>query len=185
MTQPTDPKPDPKPADPAPPAGDPPTDKAAEGLGDAGKKALDEERKARKAAEAELVKFRKADQERADADKTEAQKLADRATAAEKAAADAEARALRLEVAQAKGLTAGQAKRLQGSSREELEADADELLEAFPAKPAAPGTPKPDPSQGARGSGAPDIDARIAQAQKDGDYRTVIRLQNEKFAKTN
>ena len=40
---------------------------------------------------------------------------------------------LRAEVAAEKKLTAAQAKRLNGSSREELEADADELLEAFPA----------------------------------------------------
>ena len=39
-----------------------------------------------------------------------------------------EERALRAEVANAKGLTATQAKRLVGTTREELEADADELL---------------------------------------------------------
>jgi hypothetical protein len=39
---------------------------------------------------------------------------------------------LRAEIAAEKKLTPAQAKRLNGSSREELEADADELLEAFP-----------------------------------------------------
>ena len=69
-----------------------------------------------------------------DRDKTEAQKLTERAEAAEKRAAETEARALRLEVAAEKGLTPAQAKRLVGTTREELEADAAELLETF--KPA-------------------------------------------------
>ena len=46
----------------------------------------------------------------------------------ERAAKASEERALRAEVANAKGLTPSQAKRLVGSTREELEADADELL---------------------------------------------------------
>lgn len=69
-----------------------------------------------------------------DRDKTEAQRLAERAEAAEKRALELETRALRLEVAAEKGLTPAQAKRLVGATREELEADADELLETF--KPA-------------------------------------------------
>lgn len=69
-----------------------------------------------------------------DRDKTEAQRLAERAEAAEKRANETEARALRLEIAAEKGLTPAQAKRLVGASREELEADADDLLEHF--KPA-------------------------------------------------
>lgn len=54
-----------------------------------------------------------------------------RAEQAEKRAAAAERRALVLEVATERGLTADQAKRLQGDSRDELEADADELLNLF------------------------------------------------------
>ena len=74
-------------------------------------------------------------QEFEDRDKTEAQKAIERAEAAERRAAEVEARALRLEVAAEKGLTPAQAKRLVGDTREALEADADELLETF--KPAA------------------------------------------------
>lgn len=70
----------------------------------------------------------------ADTSKSDLQKLTDRVTAAEKRAADAEAKQLRAEVASAKGLSAAQAKRLTGTSKEELEADADELLEAFGGK---------------------------------------------------
>ncbi|MET0887289.1 MAG: hypothetical protein ABWX92_12665, partial [Mycetocola sp.] len=87
-------------------------------------------RKANKEAETLRLKL----QEFEDRDKTEAQKLADRADAAEKRAAEVEGRALRLEVAAEKGLTPAQAKRLVGSTREELESDADELLTTF--KPA-------------------------------------------------
>lgn len=66
-----------------------------------------------------------------DAKKTESQRLTERATAAEKKAQEAELRALRLEVAADKGLKPAQAKRLVGTTKEELEADADELLETF------------------------------------------------------
>lgn len=139
------------PADPAdPPAGDPPVDPKPDDLGDAGKKALAAERDARKAAEKELAKYRKADLDRAEADKTEAERRA----AAEQRAVDAEQRATRLEVAHEKGLTPAQAKRLVGTTREELEADADEVLRDFPVTPSAPPKktpPAPDPSQGPKG----------------------------------
>jgi len=89
-----------------------------------------------------------------DRDKTEAQKLTERAEAAERRAAEVEARAIRLEVAAEKGLTPAQAKRLVGSTREELEADADELLETF--KPAGDETPVvPSLDLGTPRSGAP------------------------------
>jgi hypothetical protein len=54
--------------------------------------------------------------------------LEERVAGLEQAAKDAESRAIRAEIANAKGLTPSQAKRLVGSTREELEADADELL---------------------------------------------------------
>jgi len=75
------------------------------------------------------------------ANKTDAEKAADRLADAEKKATEAQARADRLEVAAAKGLTPSQAKRLQGSTVEELEADADELLADF--KPADDGQGMP------------------------------------------
>jgi len=70
-----------------------------------------------------------------DRDKTEAQRLTERAEAAERRVAEIESHALRLEVAAEKGLTQAQAKRLVGNTREELAADADDLLATF--KPAA------------------------------------------------
>ena len=64
---------------------------------------------------------------------TDEEKLATKLADLEKRANEADHRALRAEIAQAKGLTAAQAKRLQGTNKEELEADADDLLESFPA----------------------------------------------------
>ncbi|GIF14795.1 hypothetical protein [Actinoplanes teichomyceticus] len=130
-------------------------------LGDAGKQAIDRMKAERNAArnearelKARLAQFEAAEQAKADADKSEAERRA----AAEERAAAAELRALRLEVAAEKGLSPAQAKRLVGATREELEADADELLEAFPARqadPEKPKRPKADPSQGSRGSDQP------------------------------
>ena len=104
-------------------------------LGDAGKKALDAERREKRAAEKRAADLEARLKEFEDRDKTESTRAIERAEAAEKAAAAAEARALRLEVAAENGLTAAQAKRLVGETREDLEADAKELLETF--KPAS------------------------------------------------
>lgn len=105
-------------------------------LGDAGKKALDAERREKRAAEKRAADLEARLKEFEDRDKTESTRATERAEAAEKRAAEAEARALRLEVASEKGLTPAQAKRLVGDSREELEADAQELLDTFKPAPA-------------------------------------------------
>lgn len=60
-----------------------------------------------------------------------AQTLEDRVAEIERQAKASEERALRAEVANAKGLTADQAKRLIGTTREELEADADDFLKVI------------------------------------------------------
>lgn len=69
-----------------------------------------------------------------EAGKSEQQKAADKAAQAEKDAADARKELARLRVAMRKGLTEAQAKRLVGDTEEELEADAEELLESFGAE---------------------------------------------------
>ncbi len=155
-TQPPDPAPAPKP-DPAPaPSAD---DTAAL------KAAL-------KKANEEAASFRHKLKELEDRDKSESEKLTERLTAAEKRAAEAEAQALRLEVATAKGLTATQVKRLVGSTREELEADADELLADFAPRDAAERKPTPGgrPKEQLRGGGDPteeteEMDPRKLAAQ--------------------
>ncbi len=72
--------------------------------------------------------------------KSELEKLNERLTATDQRAQSAEQALLRANVAASKGLTPAQAKRLAGVTQEELEADADELLETFKA-------PRSDPSQ--------------------------------------
>ena len=87
-----------------------------------------------------------------EASKSELQKAADRAAAAEKERDDLRLASTRAEVALAKGLTPTQAKRLVGSTKEELEADADELLADLGTK--APKKPDPKKLQsGSSGSG--------------------------------
>lgn len=100
-------------------------------LGDAGKRAIAAEREARKKAEQAVSELNAELQQLKDKDKSDSEKLADRLAAAERRAAEAESTAARMEVAAAKGLSAAQARRLVGTTREELEADADELLSSF------------------------------------------------------
>jgi hypothetical protein len=42
--------------------------------------------------------------------------------------------------------------------------------------------PAPNPAQGSSGSGTPDVEAQIVAAQKAGDWKTVIALQNSKLS---
>lgn len=127
-------------------------------LGDAGKRALDAERAARKAAEKQTADLAARLKEIEDRDKSDGEKQSERLAAAEKRANDAEARAMRLEIAATKGLTASQAKRLVGTTKEELEADADELLADFaPANGGDESKPTPGgrPKERLRGGGDP------------------------------
>lgn len=111
---------------------------ADEPLGEAGKRALEKEREAAKAARQESATLAARLKEYEDRDKTEAQKLQE-----ERDTLLAERDALRTEtwrrdVAAEHGLTPAQARRLVGATREELEADAVEIAATFPATPAAP-----------------------------------------------
>lgn len=109
-------------------------DDQGDGLGDAGKRALERERQARRDAEArlrELEPLAAKAKELEDAKKSGEQKLADEIKALKDDLSKERRRALIAEVAREKGLTGVQARRLQGESREELEADADDLLESF------------------------------------------------------
>jgi hypothetical protein len=200
MTQPAPTPVQPIPGDPAPalanPAPAPPPGLAPAApapvddkpLGPGGEKALAAEREARKALEkkfAPLEQFLGAltgGQKPPDG-KSEVELLQERFAEHEKTLADERAARFRAEVAHTKGLTPEQTEWLRGGTREELEASAERLLAAFPAAPAGPRNPAPDPSQGARGGGTPagDLDARIAEAQSKGDFRAVIALQKQKL----
>lgn len=117
-----------------------------------------------------------------EAQKTETQKLADRLAAAEKKAQDAELKALRSDIAQAKGVPAAL---LTGSTEDELNASADALI-AF--RGGAPKPPAAPPAQGVQGNvgkpigGPQDIDAEIQAAQAAGDWRRAMSLTNSKLA---
>ena len=110
----------------------------------------DEVAKALKKANKEAETLRLKLKEYEDRDKTDLQKLQEErdALVAERNSLSLEQ--MRREVAEEKGLTLAQARRLVGSTREELESDADEVLEAFPIKP----KPFGDVGQGARGESA-------------------------------
>lgn len=148
-----------------PPVQDPPADEVDEPLREPGKKALDEERRARRDLEQrlkELEPLAAKAREQEEASKTETQKERERAEAAEKVASTATSEALRLRVALAKapeGATREQilsaAKRLVGSNEEELSADADDLFSTLtlPSTPAPPRRGAVD--QGQRGDGKP------------------------------
>lgn len=128
-------------------------------LGDAGKKALDEERKARRDAEARAKKVEEELKKLQDKDKSEVDRLRDEVETLKAQAAEGDAKALRAEVALSKGLSAAHAKRLVGTTREELEADADEILEAFPSSGATPPPtkrPAPDLKGGSDPTETPD-----------------------------
>lgn len=129
-------------------------------LGEAGKKALNAEREARKEAEKRLKELDARVKEFEDRDKTEqerAQEHLERLTgdldATRASLAAAELNLARVEVAHAKGIPTELVPRLRGETREELEADADALLEIVGKREAeAPRKPKPVGSLGTGGN---------------------------------
>lgn len=121
-------------------------DKNAKGddtLGDAGKRALERERQARRDAEArlkELEPLAAKVKELEEGKKSAEQKLLETAEKLERRIAESDRRALIAEVAQEKKLTPAQARRLQGTTKAELEDDADDLVASFAGtKPEADG----------------------------------------------
>lgn len=157
-----DPDPNAPPADPPKPPPDPPEPKdPPDPAAEAEKwKAMARKHEAEAKKNAEAAKKLT---ELEDASKTELQRFTDKATAAESRAAEAEARALRLEVATEKGLSAAQSKRLVGTTREELEADAEELLESFGGE-----KPKPSdrPKERLRGGSDPSLEPEETDPRK-------------------
>lgn len=96
-----------------------------------------------------------------EANKTETQRLADKATEAEKRAAAAEAKATKYEVAAELGIQPKHMKYLHGATKEEIEESAKGILEDFPEIYADSdtdhGTPKPTrPKERLRPGAAPD-----------------------------
>lgn len=172
------------PADAAPetPPTAPPTEPAEPDLGDAGKKAIQAERARAAKAEADLKALK---QQVEDSQKTAEQKAADALSAAQSAANEAASKALRYEVAAAKGLDLALAARLTGSTVEELEADADALMALIPKAPdAAPPPPPNGPTVPGQQPGGSQSAALVTQSDLDalgaaGKYEEINRLRRE------
>jgi hypothetical protein len=121
-------------------------------LSDAGKKAIAAERKAAREATKERDALAARLKELEDRDKTEAQKLADRAALAERERDEARLDALRVKVGASKKLPADVVELLRGETEAELAAHADRLAEHFKAA----SRPAGSVDQGNRGAPAPD-----------------------------
>src|ERR1044072_1025931 len=102
-----------------------------------------------------------------DRDKTEQQRLEERAATAEGRATAAETKLMRFEIALDKGIPSRLINRLQGSTREELEQDADNLLQEFGLGEGGQTPTRPDFGAGVRSSGGNGEDA--------GDMNAIIR----------
>lgn len=153
---------------------------------DAVSNAIKRERDAAKAAKAERDEALARIKEFEDAQKSEEEK---RAEALESAKAEAETYKARIhelevkqrraEVAAAKNLPPKLAVRLTGETVEEIEADADSLLEDLGT---LPGEPPPPGDGGARTPVQPkDLDDQIREAEKAGDIKAAISLKNQKL----
>lgn len=129
-----------------------------EQLGDAGKRAIQAEREARAAAEKAARDAQAKLKEIEDAQKSEEQKRQEAADAALKEAEAAKAKALRYEVAAAKGVPLTQAHRLQGATKEDLEADAEAFLKDLHG-----------------GNGTPDFEGGTRTTAGKGDFDSQIR----------
>lgn len=108
--------------------------------------------KANKEAETLRLKLKEFE----DRDKTDAQRIQEERDALKSELENLSLQSLRREVADEKGLTLAQAKRLVGITREEIEADADDLLATFPKTKPVFG----DVGQGPRGESAPRVYSR-------------------------
>lgn len=164
-----------------------------EPLGDGGLKALEAERQARKDLERrlkELEPLAAKAKELEEANKTEAQRLADELAAATAERTTAATELARLQAAMAKapaGMPAADvarwAARLQGSTVEELEADAEELFATIPAT--ASGSPvSRGPVEALRPGALPatpevSLQDQISAAEAAGDVATAMALKSK------
>lgn len=149
-------------ADDANDAANPPEESGGddEKLGENGLKALRAERENVKQLKAQLAEANGRIKEFEDRDKSESDKQAEKLADTQRQLDAATLKATQYEVAASKGIPLTAAGRLRGASREEMEADADDLLKLINAgKPGSgtlnPNPPKDDPSQGKGGDPKP------------------------------
>lgn len=160
--------------DPGAPSSDPPS------LGDAGKKALSEERKARRDAEKALAATQAKVKEYEQRDLSEHDRLTQQLADATRRAETAETDALRLRIATEVGLDPDLHEFLDGiTDEEQMRARATKL-----AAKAAPGTPSPpDFGAGKRGddpTSLASLDQQIDEALKNGDVRQSLALKRRR-----
>lgn len=150
-----------------------------EPLGPAGEKALEAFKERARKSEAEAKALEAKVKAFEDKNKTEQQRLADDATNAKKAAATAAAENVRLRVAMGKKLPSELIDRLQGETAEELEADADKLLDLV--KP----TDATDFDGGNRGTAKQaSLNDQIVEAEAAGDWNKAGALKTQKLAES-
>ena len=138
-------------------------------LGESGKKALADERKARSAAEREAKTLKARLDVIEAANLSELEKAQRAATDAATKLADYETLNLRMRVALEAGLPLEDVDRIKAGSEEDMLADAKSLAARL-GKTAA--TPKPDPSQGARGGDAGTTTADMFAGAIEGMFTT-------------
>jgi hypothetical protein len=131
--------------------------------------------KAYQATKGDLAAAKSKVKEFEDATKSEQEKLTERASELEKNLSEAAVNAARFEIALEKGLTKSQAKRLVGSTREELEADAEELLADLGLNDEKP-APARRPQERLKPGAAPEAEpeetdpAKLAEAVQKAKY---------------
>lgn len=172
-----DPAPSVEPAvQPDPPA----APKADEPLGGPGLKALQAEREARAEAERKLAVFEAAQDEAEKAKLSDIERATTEAAEARKEAEAAKAEALRLRIAAKHGISDEEDMELflTGTDEATLTRQAERLA----ARVATPGTPKADPSSGAKsGVESHSVADQIAAAEKDGDRAAASRLKAQQL----
>jgi hypothetical protein len=160
---------------PAARAPQPPTTDDGDALSEAGRKALDTERKARRDAENRLKELEPLAEEarkRADSEKSELTKVGEALTEERTARQRAERSLMRFEVAADKGVQPRHVRFLHGDTKEEVEASADALLAEIGSgngdmKPSMPGRPVERMASGKPSTAEEDEDplALIAKAR--------------------
>jgi chromosome segregation ATPase len=156
---------------------------------DAVSKAIKAEREAAKEARRRAEEAEAKVKEYEDAQKSEQQKLEEAAQAAKEEAdalrrqiTELEVRQRRSDVALAKNLPPKLAERLRGETVEEIEADADALLEDLGT---LPGETPPPGDGGARNPVKPkDLNEQIREAERNGDYRKAMDLKAHKLIRS-
>lgn len=172
--EPTTPPQDPAATTPPAPAATEPTGQEPTDLGDAGKKAIEREREARKTAEKSARELAAKVKEFEDRDKSETQRMADELAQLREDAGKARREALVTKVAMAHKLDAEDIDLLHGDTEDELVARAARIQALKAHAPAGPGSV----DQGAKPPKDNDINVQIRAAEAKGDIATAMRLKN-------